>query len=75
MQCKTTLETWQVLFICDAMHPGTCRHCNMLCEQDKSEISAFSVNIAQSEEFIASTDNNYHQHLLDIHMKSGGFSL
>ncbi len=22
----TTLETQQVLFFCDAMHPGTCRH-------------------------------------------------
>ncbi len=27
----TTLETWQVLFFCDAMHPGTCRHCKNGC--------------------------------------------
>ncbi len=33
-----------------------------LCEQDNSENSAFSVNIAQTEEFIASTDYNYHQY-------------
>ncbi len=26
-----TLETRQVLFFCDAMHPGTCRHCTLGC--------------------------------------------
>ncbi len=52
-----------VLFFCDAMHPGTCRHCKN------------SVSKAQTEEFIASVDYNYHQHWLDIHIKSGGFAL
>ncbi len=46
-----------------------------LCEQANSENSAFSVSIAQTEEFIASIDYNYLQHWLDIHMKIGGVSL
>ncbi len=43
--------------------------------QDNSEDSALSVNIAQTEELIASVDYNYHQHCLEIHMKCGRFSL
>ncbi len=46
-----------------------------MCEQEHSESSVFSVNIAQTEEFIASIDYNYYQHWLDIQMKSGEFSL
>ncbi len=46
-----------------------------LCEQDNSGNSAFSVSIAQSEEFIASIYYNYHQHWLDIHNKSGELSV
>ncbi len=34
----------------------------MLSKQDKSENSAFSVNITHTEEFIAPIDYNYHQH-------------
>ncbi len=46
-----------------------------LCEQDNPGNSAFSVSIAQTEEFIASVDYNYHQHWSNILIKSGGFSL
>ncbi len=46
-----------------------------LCEQDNSENSALSVNEVQTEEFIASVHYSYHQHLMDIHMKSGRLSL
>ncbi len=60
----TTLEVQQVLFFCDAMHPGTCRCC---CERDNS---VFSVSIAQTEEYKASVDHKYRQHWLD---NSGGF--
>ncbi len=31
MQSIATMETWQVLFACDAMHPGTCRHGKNCC--------------------------------------------
>ncbi len=43
-----------------------------LCEQDNSEKS---INIAQTEEFIAQIDYSYHQYWLDIYMKSWGFFL
>ncbi len=49
----TTLEIRQVLFFFNAMHPGTCWH---------YKNPAFSVNKAQTKEFIVSTDYNYHQH-------------
>ncbi len=63
-------------FFCNAMHPGTCRHCvNGCVSRTNSENSAFSVDIAQTEGFTASNDYNYHQHWLDIHMKSDEFSL
>ncbi len=49
----TTLETWQVLFFCDAMRPGTCRHCKNGCvSRTNSEKSALSISIAQTEEFL-----------------------
>ncbi len=35
-----TLETRQVMFFCDAMHPGTCRHCENGCLSR----TTFSVN-------------------------------
>ncbi len=66
MQQTTALVTRQLLFFLWE---------EWLCEQDSSEESAFSVNKAQTEEFIASTDNNYQQQCLHIHMNSGGFSL
>ncbi len=63
----TALETQQVLFFSDAMHPGRCRHCKNGCvSRTNSENSDFSVNITQSEEFIASVDYSYHQHRSDI---------
>ncbi len=40
-----------------------------LCEQEKNpENSAFSVNIAQMEEFIASDGYIHHHYWLDIHI-------
>ncbi len=75
MQRITTLETHQVLFsLCNVSWYMQALQ-EQLCEQDSSENSALSVNIAETEEFIASSDYNYHQHCLDIHMKSGGFFL
>ncbi len=76
MQQITILETWQVLFflcVC-AMHPGTWSHCKNGCVSRTSQKTQLSVNIAQTEELIASIDN-YCQQRLDIHMKSGGLSL
>ncbi len=58
MQRITTLETLQVLFFCDAMHPGTWALQERLCEQENS---ASSVDIAQTEEFITLIDYNFHQ--------------
>ncbi len=69
--------TLPVLFLCSqhraitttsgglacALHYGTFRHCKNSCvSRTNSENSAFSVNVAQTEEFIASTDYSYHQH-------------
>ncbi len=61
MQRITTLETQQVLFFCDAMHPGTCRHCKNGCVSRTAQKTQLSVNTAQTEKFIASVDYNYHQ--------------
>ncbi len=56
MQQIKTLETQQVLLFRDAMHHGTCRHCKNGC-------------VEQTEKYIASIDDSYHQHWLDNHIK------
>ncbi len=50
--------------VCIMVHAGTAG--KVVCAGQRKKNSAFSVNIAQTEEFIASVDYSYHQHWLEI---------
>ncbi len=45
MRQVTTLETRQELFFCDAMHPGTCRHCKNSRVSRTTHKTQFSLSI------------------------------
>ncbi len=48
MRLITTLETQQVLFFCDVMHPGTCRHCKNACVSETTQKTQRSLSITFS---------------------------
>ncbi len=45
MQQVTTLETWQALLFCDAMHPGICRHCKNDCVSRTTQKIQLSLSV------------------------------